>query len=537
MAAISLRYSPILKKAIYDLNTCMDKILSIYDISPVFMAYEDIYIRTLYNGKAIDMTPLISALESIYCINNPGIVKYMDCIEIHVIRKDISNWDGIDPISVQFWIHVKDSMVDALIREYPSVKFSYYTNGIYTLEQIYNLYVANSLGITQVKDRIRNCFMKHLTRTDIYQEDQLIHFYSQFFEYVDNMVVATKDIWDDYESFIDTGMVGMTIFNERAYQIPDFDSYLGSLDFIVKLKLSKVIKIDTSNIDGITSTPQESSIYFVKLIHSIAKCAMNLVHFEINYTLDMNHCLFLDEGTRNSMMEILQRCNVVLIRGKFTFGDHPWIINLNQCPKICRFDLDNLNDKAIRINASTNNTYLFSLTMCNNVYPLDLNKSLNFIEMKHSKLSKYILSILSDQLEVIDLEGSMDSKTTIDLSKFPKLHRMSLNLKGNSLYLSTSQPHSKLKRLMVSDVVTFNIETPQLSQFMITSSHINQEMIDNLPKSLEDISFQGTVGGAPIIDTNKFPHLGIIRLMNNMDQKFHVIGNIHHAGKGIFLVK
>jgi hypothetical protein len=461
----------------------------------------------------------------------------MDTIEIHVIRKDISDWNGTDPISVQIWIHIKDCMVDALIKEYPSVKFSYYNNGIYTLEQIYNLYVANSLGITQVKDRIRNCFMKHLTRTEIYQENQLIHFYSQFFEYVDNMVVATKDIWDDYDSFIDTGMTGMTIFNERAYEIPDFDSHLGSLDFMVKLKLSKVIKIDTSNIDGITSTPQESSIFFVKLIHSIAKCAMNLVHFEINYTLDMNHSLFLDEGTRNSMMEIFQRCNVVLIRGKFTFGDHPWIINLNHCPKLCRFDLDNINDKAVRINASTNNTYLFSLTMCNNVYPLDLNKSLNFIEMKHCKLSKYVFSILSDQLEVIDLEATIQSGIELDISKYPRLHRMSLNLKGHKLRLTTSQPHSKLKRLMVSDVVTFHIDTPHLSQLMITSLKINQEMIDELPKSLEDLSFQGTVEGEPIIDTTKFPHMGIIRLMNDMDSHFHIIGDYHHAGKGIFLVK
>jgi hypothetical protein len=545
MQLSSGRNLALIKKAHHDFNVLGDKILSVHDLSPLFMAYGEIYLRSLSSVNLINPNFLHEALINLYCLTNPGILKYMDNVECLIYKKDLISWDGIEPVMVKYIINIPVSNMEALIEEYPHVKLYKIHNDMASLECCFRMYAANSIGLVEMKSNLYKNYIKNFFES--YSQDGskpwLEGFYATMFEYFDNIIANINEINSEFVDFIDNGMTGMSIFLKKAYEFDDIDTALSSVDFIIKLKICKVIKIDTSDLKGIAANEHTSSIFFAKLIHTIDQHANSLCHFEINYQQGMKYPIFMSDDTCNRMLSIFSRCTLVLVRNKFNFNNNSWVINLNKFPKLQRFDMDNLNhlNKMIRIGCNLKDMKLISMTLNNHVSPLLFNNGLLFLDIKNVLFSNYIFKIMPVSLEVIDVMGNLNENITFNITKYPRLTRLFLDLNGNNKFKMTvfgTEPHSSLNRLKVSnDVVMGDMTLTVMDQMFISSSCIDQVTIDKLPFGIGDISLHGTVKGSPILDANKYPNLGIVRLMDGMHEKIHVKGNVSSLSDGIFLIK
>lgn len=536
----------LIKHLVHSIHTCMSKIYSIHDISPIFMFYNKIFIRTTYKNTEINLDNLSKSLKAIYCLNNEGIINYANKIDVSIMSKNILDWDGIDPLGVYVEIHIPNDEISSVLEKFPDIKFMSYDDNSACIFQRYELLIANNIGITKVKAAIINDYLDNLAYINTVNIERLDtigsllgSFINHFYEYFNNMIINIAELGNCYVDYVDNGHIGMTINNELAYKVIELNETLSSEIFVFKMNTCKIIKIDTSNLPDIKSNTKASSVFFSKMIRTIAICASNLEHFEINYINEMDHILYLDNDTLKDMNIIFSRCKVILIRSKFDFGFNFWGINLSSFPKLVRFEFDNINDiKKIRINST--NTNVKHISLSNNVIPFDWHSELSILELHSMTISTDTIRMLPYTLHKINLMVQITSNLLFDISKFPCLCDLTLigySKSNHIINMFCSSENRQLKHLKFNDKVIMGfIDVPNLKQIAMDVNTITQETIDNIPHNIEDLSIQGNVSGKPIIDVTKFPHLGLLHLMNNIDKKFTLIGKMIHTVIGIFLV-
>jgi hypothetical protein len=202
--------------------------------------------------------------------------------------------------------------------------------------------------------------------------------------------------------------------------------------------------------------------------------------------------------------------------------------------KLKRLDMDNVNvRKNIRIIAQKVGT----LIVGNNVTPIELHEDLYKLQGRHMTIKQHLIDILPAKLGVLDLAGTLDSELTLDIGKLPQLVRLFLEVKEKRFTIICKEPHT-LERLKINENVQLNgIVFSKLVEINIMSSCIDQKMINNLPATLEDMSFYGSVIGEPVINVKRFPLLGIVRLFYGMDKHIKIKGNYNLAYDGLFIIK
>lgn len=468
-------------------KACMEKVLSIHDLAPMFMFYDKIYIRSLYKYSQLDIDPLSTAIKSLYCIHNSNILTYVERVEVHIMYKALSMWDGTDPVPVYIFVDCARDNIDKFLNVYPNMHILEYNDDIVSLLLRFELLVANSIGINAVKQHIVSDFVIR------YQNcTNPLAFIVNFFDGFEYMYVKTDEIVKEYCDFIDVGEVGMTIFNEMAYTMANsFNDAVSSFDYYHKLNACKIIKIDTSMIEHIKSNPKQSSSFFARIIHVISKCANKIEHFEVNYTNDTAHMLHLSETTRNDMMDIISRCKVVIIRGKFDFDTQRWGINVTKCQHLERCEIDNINPaKHIFFITSLTSAHKMShISLYNNVVPFGFNVDVKkvIIDITNMPFTSYACSTLSSGLEHLEISAKIKNDIDLKLCGFPKLKKLHLNItcdKDCYLRVSTSSPQLALHDLKINKhVKLINLDVPNLHRFTWNEDDINDDVFAMIPSS------------------------------------------------------